>query len=196
MCKAYFPEIVIGEFRIHSFRIEGGQFLILNVPCGFDNYILKKKEFFKNIVLNCKTSSVNFKIEKFSNSELEALNSHLVILKKYFSSYSEDKFDISRLSLLSGWDIRLLNLFYLIFVKMIPLIEFNIAGLSSDSILKLFDFINEELIFKKVEVSIIIVEPSLSLNQNPLFINSANIEETKRFFEESSERISFKLKID
>ncbi len=193
-----FPNTIINTLPIPSFSIKKGEILFIHIPTKYDVNVFNKKSNIPNLDIQIESEWVKFQIMRYSNAALDEINKYLPYLQQFSSSlHSYKQLTKKNIATLSGWDIRLINLFYLLHVKKSPFIEINVAGLAPESIVHLLDFSMDIHSSKDKQGTIVIVDSNKKNLENPTFITPNNLILIKQLYINENSCISppFRLKL-
>lgn len=166
-----------GTFKNNIPTTTNGQtgLMLMFVACGEDVEVYKRLNL---VFLGPKLPYwVKFILEPMTNKGIDLINSNISYLSPYLSTPLR-KFSKKELKQLSGWDIRLVNMYFARIVNGIRFFELNTAGLSTSSIKRIFNFLISELANSEYDLTYLIIEPNNSYRDGTLlFIDEKNIGE-------------------
>jgi hypothetical protein len=165
----------IPKYSISPFKLRLGELALLFMPNGNDIMVCKRNiELFPSI--KCQPYWVKFIVENIGDEEIKLINDNITYLQPFFSMKISSNYQFSRQEILSGWDIRLINLFILR-KRGIHFFELNTAGLSTTSIRLMFNFLLQEIKESNHCISYLLIEPNINNNNNnPIFITHKNVD--------------------
>lgn len=170
------------NFSIAPFSLKQGNIMLLFIPAGESIKVCENN----NIGFDVKQKPywVKFTLEVMNSIVIRMINDNIVYLSPFFS-FRHDSFTKKSLKQLSGWDIRLVNMFIARKIGGVQFFELNTAGLSLTSIKLMFRFLISELSDSNYKVTYLVIEPNSKLDRNtPIFIDENNVEDNfKRLYE-------------
>ncbi len=171
----------IYKCSISPFLLNEGNIMLLSLPFGMDVEFCKKN-IEPSIKIRKQPYWVKFSMEKLNKESVDIINQNKEYLNPYFSSKFIPNRILSKkeISLFSGWDIRLINMFLKREQYNVDFFEINIAGLSYNSIKLMFDFIFKEQETNLSKLTYLIVtinKKEFKFNPNPIIVDKSNINE-------------------
>lgn len=161
------------KYSINPFKLELGKVMLLFLPKDIETDVkLCERSSVFSFHIHKYPYWVRFTLEKIQQEDIEIINSNMKYLHSFFSFGPNANYQFTKKTIkeLSGWDIRLLNMF-LKRVKGEDFFELNIAGLSISSILLMLEFVLAE---SKFLSSYLIIDSTGNYKNNPLIITEAN----------------------
>lgn len=163
------------NLSITPFDLEKGNIAILFVPVGKDVNICNNADF--GFKIRQKPYWVKFEIEPITKNVVNIINDNINYLSP-FLKIQHNCFNKDILQKLSGWDIRLINMFIKRKIEGETFFEINTAGLALSSIKLMFHFLLSEIKNSNYNVTYIVVESTEKpKSSNPIFITRNNIKE-------------------
>jgi hypothetical protein len=174
----------IPEYSITPFSLNEGNAMLLFMYPGYD---VKFCEKIKNpsVKVTKYPYWVKFSIEKINKESINIINQNMEYLHPYFSAnFPYGQLKDKEIKQLSGWDIRLINMFLMRKQYNVNFFEINISGLSYHSIELMFNFLLKEIEKSYFESTYLIVEPrEIITNTNPIIVNMENLEDViKKYY--------------
>nr|WP_321450321.1 hypothetical protein [uncultured Carboxylicivirga sp.] len=156
---------------ISPFVLEKGNIILLSVPIGKDIRVCEGLEFEVYI----KPYWVSFNIDVFDKNVLNTLKENSSYLAPFLTIGLEN-LSMNQLKNISGLDIRIVNMFISRVWNKVEFFEVNLAGLSTNSIKTLLNFLLSEIESSNMETAYLVVDPIIKLFSNPININKGNIQ--------------------
>ncbi len=149
--------------------------VLMSMPVGQDIEVYKNNNMdFLGKELPYK---VKFILEPIKKMDIDLIKKSKDYLIPFFSNPNHE-FTLKGMRQMSGWDVRLVNLFLARKLRGVSFFEVNTAGMSLSSVKLMFNFLISELSDSNYNVTYLVIEPDGKSKMNtPIYIDEDNLKE-------------------